>query len=271
MLPSLITSSRPACDRFWVFLFCLVFILGISNSVTPAREGGIRPYSMPQNLLEYFQGKYATVDTLEVRIQQTSDGPLGQLDLTGAIVMSVDVTGMTPEDAARAVAAAFLAEEAAVLDIPSPADMHETSLAVSTEGGITAIQYARYIGQLPFVDVSIRIEVNESYAITHVEATLAPVSAALTSAVGQTTLTSEDVKTIVRNDLVRSNQPVEPTVPDPTLVATWRSPYVVWGVTGSVGEKPAWGYKIDAFTGEILNKTCTVVPVRDTTGGTSCD
>ena len=267
-MPLLNKWSRPAIRKPWVLLSCVALLLGISTSFTRTT---IRPYSMPGNLLQYFQGKYTQVeDSLEVRIQPTADGPLGQIELTGAIAMSVDVTGMTPEDAARAVATAFLTAEAAVLDIADPAEIHETSLAV-TEDGIIVLQYARYIGQLMFADVAFRVEVNQDHAITHFEAMLAPVSAALTTAAGQTTLSSEQVKTIVRNDLVRSNQPVEPTLTEPALAATWRAPYVVWGATGSVGDKPAWGYSIDAFTGEILNKSCTALAVRETPGGTPCD
>jgi hypothetical protein len=269
MMPSLNKWSRPAIRKPWVLLSCVALLLGISTTFTRAT---VRPYSMPGNLLQYFQNKYSQVDdSLEVRIQPTADGPLGQLDISGAIAMSVDVTGMSTEDAARAVAMAFLTAEADLLDIPNPGDMHETSLLVDAEDGLTVVQYSRYIGQVPFVDVNISVVVNENHAITHVEATLAPMSTAMASAVGQSTLTSSDVSTIVHNDLVRSNQPVEPTLSQPVLAATWRPPYVVWGLSGSVGDKPAWGYSIDAFTGEILNKSCTANTVRETPGGTPCD
>jgi hypothetical protein len=269
MLTSPKRWSCPTYHHLWTLLVFLVFLIASSSVVT---AGSIRPYTMPQNLLQYFQAKYTQVDdSLESSVLETSDGPLGQITITGTIVMSVDVSGMTPEEAARAIAMAFLNEEADFLDIPSPAaDLLESSLTV-TEDGITVIQYARYMGNLPFVDEYFRVDVNEDPAITRVEARLAPVSAAMMAAVGQTTLSSDDVKTIVHNDLVRSNQPVEPTLSEPFLGATWRPPFVIWGARGSVGEQPAWGYRIDAFTGEILNKACTVTTMRENTGGTACD
>ena len=269
MLPTVCERARTARRPQWASLFSLFLLFLMSSNATTAL---VRPYTVPGNLLQYFQVKYPQVDeSIEVRIQPTADGPLGQLDLTGALEMSVDVTGLSTEDAARAVATAFLTAEADLLDIPNLSDMHETSLVVDTENGFTVVQYARYVGALQFVDVNIRIVVNDDNAITHVEATLAPASAAMTAAVGQTTITSSDASTIVRNDLVHSNQPIEPTLSQPALIATWRPPYVVWGVSGSVGDKPAWGYSLDAFTGEILNKSCTALMVREASGGTPCD
>jgi hypothetical protein len=270
MLPSPNKWTRPAFRKACALLSCIGLLLGFSSTFTPASQGGIRPYSMPQNLLQYFQGEYPQIDSLDSSVQQTSDGPLGQIGINGAITMSVDVTGMSPDDAARAVAMAFFNQEAAFFDLPSLSDLHELSLT-TTEDGITVIQYSRYIGQLPFVDEFFRVEVNGSHAITRVEANLAPVSAALTSALGQTTLTSDAVKAIVRNDLVRSNQPVEPALSEPAIGVTWRPPYVVWGARGSVGEKPAWGYSINAITGEILNKACTAISVQEADGGTPCE
>src|SRR5262245_49072945 len=102
MSPRFRERIRPARRTQWAFLLSLALLFLMSANVTSAI---VRPYTMPGNLLQYFQGKYAQVDdSIEARIQATPDGPLGQLELTGAIAMSVDVSGLSTEDAARAIA-----------------------------------------------------------------------------------------------------------------------------------------------------------------------
>lgn len=71
------------------------------------------------------------------------------------------------------------------------------------------------------------------------------------------TIPPERVREIVENDLKRRDQKVELTIEEPVKVATWRPPYVLWGVNGARRGTPLWTYSIDAFTGKILDKQCT--------------
>jgi len=107
------------------------------------------------------------------------------------------------------------------------------------------------------VEMSLRIEVDAGGAVSHVHAALVPVSNDLYWAVKRETIAKEAVRGIVERDLAKPDQKVAPAISEPGLFATWRAPYVYWGVRASRGGKPPWAYHIDAFTGKILGKNCT--------------
>ena len=54
---------------------------------------------------------------------------------------------MVPEDRARAIALAFIAEEAALFDIANPAEIRELSFKID-DAGKSSICFLRYIGRL---------------------------------------------------------------------------------------------------------------------------
>lgn len=97
----------------------------MTGVIAQGAPGGTRPYKHPPNLLEYFKGKYVHVDDwLIARLQETPDGPLGQISVYGKISPKADVGGMVPEDRARAIALAFIAEEAALGAVAGAASCH---------------------------------------------------------------------------------------------------------------------------------------------------
>ncbi len=242
----------------------------MTSAIAQGAPGGARPYKLPPNLLEYFKGKYVHVDDrLIARLQETPDGPLGQISVYGKISPQADVRGMAPEERARAVALAFIAEEAALFDIANFAEIRELSFKMDGAGK-SSIYYVRYIGRLQLVGQLFRIEVANEGVITHAHATLTPVPSELYGAVDRKTITKE-VMRIVERDLTRPGQKTAPTIAEPELSATWRPPYVVWGAGGAFAGKPAWAYVINAFTGEITNKTCTAETGRYVPGESPCD
>jgi hypothetical protein len=264
-------SRRLSFHRFLSVLLSTVVVATSTDAILFSANGRTTPYKLPPNLLEHFKSRYGQVDeSLIANLQETPDGPLGQIDLTGKISTSLDVRGMASDERGRAIARAFIKQEAALFDLDNPGGLVETALAVRDDG-ITVLHYGRKVGPLPLRGMSIRIEVSEEGAITRVHANLTPVPSALQVAVGRRTIEKDEARKLVEHDLVRGGRKDPTKVGEPALEATWRPPYVVWSARGSVGLKPSWSYDLDAFTGEILNKICTAVNVRHTPGRTPCD
>jgi hypothetical protein len=84
-------------------------------------------------------------------------------------------------------------------------------------------------------------------------------------------MSKDEVTRIVERDLGKQDPKIAPRIFDLRPAATWRPPYVVWGASGSAGRRPAWAYSINAFTGEILSKSCTAIVMSYTSGKSPCD
>ena len=244
-------------------------ITGVFAEGQPART---RPYKLPPNLLEHFKSKYADItdERLVASLQETPDGPLGQISLYGKFPPKADLRGLGREERARAVAWAFIVQESALFDITNLSEIREHSLKTDDDGN-SNVYYVRHIGNLQLVGQYIRIAIDDDGAITHVHATLTPVPRELYSAVDRKTITRDEVAKIVERDLTRANQKAAPSIAEPALSATWRPPYVVWGAGGALAGKPEWAYAIDAFTGVIMSKTCTAMTSLPVAGETPCD
>jgi hypothetical protein len=264
-------SGRVPFHSFWAVFLSTVFLIASTGAVSAAPGGRTTPYKLPPNLLEHFKSRYGQVDdSVIANLQETPDGPLGQIDLTGKIFTSVDVRGMTTEQRSRTIARSFIEKEAVLFDLDNPGGLKETGFSVTQEG-TAVLHYQRFVGSLPLRGMFIRIEVSDEGAITRVHANLTPVPSALQVAVGRRTLEKDEIKNLVQHDLIRGGKNTPTKVDEPALEATWRPPYVIWSARGRVDDKPSWAYDLDAFTGEILNKLCTAVNVRYTPGRTPCD
>ena len=238
----------------------------------PERSEGKGSYRLPPNLLRYLQEKYIAVDDLLVStLRETPDGPLGHINIRGRITPRSAISGATREERGRSAARAFLTDEAALLGLADLSELRE--IALRTDGaGAVAIDFVRQIGDLQLLEVLVHITVGPDETITRVSATLRPASPALYAAVGRKTLSREEAIRIVERDLASAglSGPIK-ILPDAGRFATWRPPYVVWGIAANVGEKPAWGYTIDAFSGAIIRKGCTAVTIMSSPGATPCD
>ncbi len=228
-----------------------------------------RPYKVPPNLLTYFKKWYPQLDDehLVVKLQETPDGPLGQIDVFGKLPPTPDVAALKGEDRVRATALAFIADQAALFDIPYLADLKEIGLKTSDEGR-SRVVYGRSIGSLPLAGWSVSVDVDADGVIVLVGASLLPVSPQLLRAVAEKTISGDEAKQIVERDLARGKKEGALSISEPELGALYRPPYVWWGVRGALPDRPAFSYVIDAFTGEITNKSCTAV--ASTIGGDIC-
>jgi len=277
MKNTLTTLHRIKIYKPWILVILMpILLLPLFSQITIAQDEidkpqGRKPYKLPPNLMQYFKEKYhisgdGLTSNVTSTVQETPNGPLGNLGVSGDIKPpKAAIKGETREERARATAMAFIREEADLFDITNMEEIRETKIntfKAGYSGEQTQIYYGRYIGDLPLSEVYIRIEIGNDEKITAVIATLRPTPPELYEAVKKETLSKEQVIKIIERDLASPEKRSLVKVHGTYKVADWRSPYVVWVAKASVGRKPAWGFTINAFSGEILSKGCTAIPFR---------
>ncbi len=211
----------------------------------------------PMNVKEYLEGKYGKFDDdMSSDVIQTEYGPHGVLRVGGNIVMKNIINKGGEHGLARAVAEAFLTEEAELLGITDWSEIHEKSVKVGVGYGFnntTDIEYQRYIGNLELRGYHINFSIVPDGRIVYMRAGLVPASPELYEAVKKKMLPKQRIEQLVKQDL--KNDPPKELRPDwkfdPSKVkfekyAIADPPYVIWKVY------TAYIYHIDAFTGEIL-------------------
>lgn len=243
-----------------------------------AQEG--EPFTINGQRVEaYLAEKYDTnlrrTHNVRSTLQQTPHGPSGYVylnSLTKPITpKGVVITEDSIHGRARAVAEAFLQEEAELLGITHMEEIREVKIRTGTgrRGDYTIVYYGRYINDLELEHMSIQMTVGQDEKITSVSADLVPAPPELYAAVTRPTLTESDIRKIVLADLAADAASPEtdpiararirrdsPHYPDPEQMELRKhligsSPYVVWHV------KAVWAYTVDAFTGKILTKAPT--------------
>ncbi|MBI4685611.1 MAG: PepSY domain-containing protein [Nitrospirae bacterium] len=219
-----------------------------------------------ENLNDYFGGKYKFHPTGYVRssIRPTPHGPKGDLDLTGVEIEFKNVSPLPGElGRARAIARAFMEEEAVILGITDMEELREYEIK-KFDGfvkGITHIYYRRYIGDLELEGAYIDFTIWPDGTITRMYAYLVPVSPEVYDAVRKERITKDKALKIIEHDLksagsdpkrIKIENIQEKAVPD--------SPYVIWEALVQLTKgRGRWLYRIDAFTGEILKKLDMVI------------
>ena len=163
-------------------------------------------------------------------------------DLTPASALSAQIVQQGP----RAIAEIFLAEETASLGIATVDDLRE-SLFSETGIGWTGITYHRFVGELQLEHAQVSMSITPEGRIRSVSGFLVPLPAALFEAAARPTISESAAHRIIRNHLVEAGENPNPPY-KLKLIATSSAPYVIWNSTGT------WIYRIDAFTGEILEK-----------------
>ena len=176
--------DRACSARRTLLMTGLTFLLVSADGPAHAHDssGNPRPYKLPPSLLGYFKARYVNVDdSLIASLQETPDGPRGDIFVSGKFRPTVDVEGKTPEERARRIARAFVDQEATLLDTPDPAEIREMPLTWRDDG-TALVHYVRYVGEVQLSEWFLRVEVGADGAITRVHATLSPVSSDLYAA-----------------------------------------------------------------------------------------
>jgi hypothetical protein len=194
---------------------------------------------------ESFESRYSATD-IQLNIDGSADVSPGRFivrgDLTPAAAENPAVVAAGP----RAIAEAFLAEEATTFGILDLADMEEV-LVETGPMGWSLVTYHRRVGGLRLEGAVMQLEIDPAGRIQIVEGKLPPVPVELYDALSQPVLSRDEVMAITSRELVAAGR--DPNLAKhPYLIATSNPPYVVWKVSSSVN------LVIDASTGEVLER-----------------
>ncbi len=133
---------------------------------------------------------------------------------------------------ARAIAMAFLKEEAEVLGLPDLSELRESKIETVTghDGEYTHVYYERYIGDVLFESGLIHATIGPDDSIQFFMASLLPATSETYQAVMKTTITEDDALKIVKKDLkAHGSDPTSMHVLTISKFASPNAPYVFWG------------------------------------------
>ena len=224
-------------------------------------------FSLPSDLTTYFTIRHGQVDRLTSTLEETPHGPCGRLTIEGSLRPKDPPEGSTPENRARGIARAFLQQEAALLGIADLAAIKEREVRILPKEQVN-VGYFLEVGGLEIWGTyfAFRIDLASGGAIARFETDLFPVSPDLESKLKSPTISADAAREIVVRDLEAdppaSAIPSDPVVTVSRRFAIAREPWVVWGATAARGGLPAWSYTVDAFSGKVLSKHCTVIGIR---------
>jgi hypothetical protein len=170
------------------------------------------------------------------------------------------ITDTSVQGRARAIAKAFLEEEAIMLGISNIGEIKEMSIDVFTSPytnlTTTNVNYRYYIENLELENAYIQITIGHDENIRSVSAELVPTPPELYEAVKKKTLTEGEILKIVKQDLESAGiDSKEMRVLSIKTVAIPSPPYVIWKADVNLKKGGGrWKYRIDALTGELLEK-----------------
>jgi len=201
-----------------------------------------KPYKLPPNLKKYLIDKYTNISELSSTLQETPLGPRGYIFIAGNIRPKIQSSNISEEPdtetRARAIAKAFLEEEATLLGITDLGEIRERYIKTETvhDGEQTLIKYSRIINGLPYDNAYVDITVGHDNNILHVSAELVPAPQQLYKAVSNQTLTEEQIKTIIKQDVVTSGKKTnEMTIKHLSKWLGSTAPYVTYTATVDLG------------------------------------
>lgn len=259
-----LTETKRSRNIFMIALFLVLAFLvfkDVTYAQTPLIDKSLKSYKKPANIKKYFEDKYKDqmdVGSLTSDLQETPQGPRGNLHISGHFkVKNVEETS-NKADRARAIAKAFLRDEAELLGLPDLNELHEDSIATNMghDGEYTSIYYTRYIGNLPLENSRIHIGIRPDESIELIDASLAIARSELYQAAAKNRLTKEEASKIVENDMKIRREAKKIKIGSASEVAIETAPYVIWhiNVTQQDQQETEWGYTVDSITGRIVRK-----------------
>lgn len=259
MMTGYLSSWMPTI----LFLFYALFLLtpiaiAQKMSADSAHPLKINGKEVKEYLIEKYKLRKHDVSST---LQHTPYGPEGKLHLRGDIVPKYIANAKeikNREDRARAMAKVFLEEEAGLFGITNMDEIRKvkTNTIQGYKGQVTSVHYRRYINNVELENMYVRVTIGPDETITSVGAELIPTPPELYEAVKKKILTEGEILKIVKQDLESAGvDPKEMRVLSIEKAAIPSSPYVIWKVDVNLKKSGGrWKYRIDAFTGEILEK-----------------
>ncbi|SRR6266581_1205603 len=223
-----------------------------------------KPYKLPPNIKKYLIDKYANIRDLSSSLIETPHGPKGYIHISGNLtpknfdlILSAEADSQTR---ARAVATAFMADEAQFLGIKDLGELQERLIETITayDGEHTLIKYSRIINGMLYDNAYVDITIGADNTIKFFSAELVPASPELYKAASNRTLTEEQIRNIIQQDIINSGKNVNEMKFE--YISKWlqaAAPYVIYTSKvdfGTGNGKGKLNYVIDAFTGQILKK-----------------
>lgn len=267
-------------------LLGVLLVLSSSGPVAWTQEGESLTLN-GQGVEEYLTQKYhinRQAHDVSSTLQQTPYGPQGTLHFRGEmapppgrVTRNMVTTGETTHDRARALARAFLQEEAALFGVTNMEEIRETKIGTDKghDGDYTYLRYGRYIHGVELEGVDVRMAVGPDETIRHGMAQLAPAPPELYEAARRPTLTEADIRRVIEADLQAPEvTPGDIQISKLKQLAIPAPPYVLWTAWAYVadrggGGQGSWDYRMNAFTGEILKKTSAIRYLRTQPTGDS--
>jgi hypothetical protein len=264
ILNNVIRQNLKLLTTALILVLSLAVFYESGHAQTEVHDKSLKSYKLPPNLKKHLQEKYKNqIKEITSNIQETPQGPRGSLDIMGHILpKNIESTSGGKEDRARAIAKAFLEDEAELLGLPDLKEVREYKLVTDKvfAGEYVHIYFDRYIDDLQLDKASIHIKIGPDEAITYVSATLVAAPSELYQAVTKQTITEEEALKTVEKDLkAHGSDPKEMNVLHSSKFAIPTPPYAIWSLDVNLKRKPArWSYTIDAFTGNIREKMNTL-------------
>ena len=175
---------------------------------------------------------------------------------------SLDLHSVTDRDSrARAMAKAFLEDEAELLGLTNTGEVRERRIITKkvSYGIITDIEFRRYVNGIEVKNAYILLIIGPEEQVDSIMTELVPVTPEMYQAASEKSISKEQVDAIVNNDLRSSGVPEKEAACAKSLLSTKYSdllkqylittpPYIVWKTSCY------YNYVINAITGEIISK-----------------
>lgn len=262
-------SDNVRLRQGWFMATIAIWVLSFSSpawsETQPWLEFDKPPAQAREVLTEYLSVKYRG-SSADVRVvPDGQDVAWRWVSMFGDFTPSGTVTPEPGEHGKpRAMARAFLQEEAAPLFGIRPADIHADKVSKGRPEHVTqtSIRHQIHVGDLPLEGAWVTIGFDSHDRIVNVSARLVPITEAMRQAARHPTIGEQQIRRFVQADIETDAKSEDAPYPvrrypadpykRPTDVEKFvipTPPYVVWHV------QSIWRYYIDAFTGEILSKT----------------
>lgn len=223
---------------------------------------------IPPDVRKYLSDKYSNIRKTETysTLKQTQYGPSGRISLSYNRKPGWDSPlkkGENREERARSLAIEYMKEEAGLLGIIDIEEFHESRINTDKGygGDYTYLDYHRFINGLELKNSYITFTIGPDETIYDVDSNVFAPPPALYHAIAKKTIGRGKAFRTVRDDLKSSDSDVSVGISKAHKEAILDPPYVIWYVEARsfklVNGQPRdwqWEYKLDAFTGEIIQK-----------------
>lgn len=243
-----VSAHRQPIARILSQAVCLLFIFLWIAAAGFAAPGG----SVWESRL---RAQYR-VETLQL----PEEASAGRFFISGDLTPRVfrNTAGTRPEP--RRIAAEFLAENAELLGVDDPAEELRERSADRDLHGRTHLSYTRMVAGLPLEEAEILMHFEPDGTLSDFQGVLVPVTPEMrrAAAAADKGLDAEAARRVTLSDLRGTAQePSTLQVVETRRLATSSRPHVIWKVEVA-GNGESWIYRIDAFTGAILDKRLNV-------------